>query len=361
MIDKITTAGKTMTMLVLIFTLNITFAVRAQEPAGSVSSESVPSESALIKTAQAVQKTISETLTVYGRVQPAFDAVVTISLPHAGLVTHVGVRMGQRVKHGDTLMGLTTSPAAYVQYIQARNAEKYANLALIRQQRMLKEQLSTKAKVNVARRALFDARSRLNALEKQGQNRTYKILTSPMDGIVVHLGVKQGDRVQADTAALTIASEDHLTARLGIEPEDIHLIKPGTPVTIHSIFVPDYQVKTRLLEIHAMINPATHLVDALAPIPVGKTDHLVLGSYLKADIELMAHIGITVPRSAVLEDDQGHYVFIVVNGRAKRINVETGLENYKWIEITKGLKSYEKVVNVGNYVLKDGMAVREKK
>ena len=345
MIKKTITAG-IITLMIVVLT-GIT--VLAQEP------------SVLIQRAKAVERTISETLTVYGRVQPAPDAEITISLPHAGLITRVEVRLGQRIRNGEPLMALATSPEAYVQYIQARNAEQYAERELVRQQRMLMEKVITKAQMALTRKALTDARSRVKALENQGQNKTTRTLISPMNGIVVHIGVKQGERVQADTAVLTIASEDHLIAELGIEPEDIHLIKPGTPVTIQSIFVPDYQVHSQLLEIHAMINPNTHLVDALALIPKGKTDHLVLGSYIKAVIQLKIHTGITVPRSAVLQDDQGHYIFIVIKGRAKRINVKTGQKNHKWIEITSGIKPSQQVVSVGNYVLKDGMAVREKR
>ena len=322
--------------------------VQAQEP------------SVLIQKIEVSKKTICKTLTVYGRVQPAFDSVVSISLPHAGLITHVEVRIGQRIRRGDILIEMATSPGEYLQYIQARNAEQYAKRKLIREKRMLQEQLTTKAQIDSACKSLSDARSRLKALEKQGKNRAIRTLTSPINGIIIKLKVKQGDRVQADTVALTIANENHLIAQLGIEPEDIHLIKPGTPVIIKSIFIPNYQVKSRLLEIHAMINPSTHLVNALVPIPKDKTDHLVLGNYLKADLQLKVHTGITIPRNAVLQDDQGHYVFIVINGKARRINVKIGLEDYKWIEITKGLKPFQWVVSSGNYELKDGMAVREK-
>ncbi len=312
-----------------------------------------------IKEAKVVQRTVSETITVYGRVQPAPNAVRTVSLPHAGLVTRVGVRLGQRVRRGALLIELTTAPAARMEYLQARSAVGYAERELARQQRLLQEQLATQAQVDAARKALSDAHSRLKALEAQGANKERERLTAPTDGIITDLGVKQGDRVQANSTALAIATGDRLIAELGVEPEEIHLLKPGTPVTIHSVFVPGYQAHSQLLEIHAMINPRTHLVDALAPIPPNQADHLVLGSYLKADLKLDAHVGTTVPRSAVLQDERGHYVFVVVNGKAKRVHVEVGLVDDRWMEITRGLEPGQSVVSVGNYVLRDGMAVRE--
>lgn len=317
--------------------------------------------SVLIQYTKVVQQTVSETLTVYGQVWADPDAVLTISLPHGGLITRLAVRLGQRVQRGDTLFELATSPAAHMQYLQARSAVDYAQRELSRQQRLLQEQLAVNAQVDAARKALQDARDSLKALEAQKQNKTAETVSAPTDGIITQLVVNQGDRVQADTAALSIATGNQLIALLGVEPEDIRFLQPGTSVLVKSVFVPGYQAESHLREIHAMINPATHLVDALVPIPADQTDHLVLGSRLIAEIRLNAHTGMVVPRSAVLQDQQGSYVFRVVDGKAQRVAVTTGVESDQWTEITSGLQPDEAIVNVGNYVLKDGMPVREGK
>jgi membrane fusion protein, multidrug efflux system len=331
-------------MLILVYSR-----VWAQEP------------SVLIQKVKVAQQPIGETLTVYGQVQADPDSVQTISLLHDALITRVAVRPGQRVKLGETLLELTTSPGAYMEYLKASGAVDYAQRELARQQRLLKEQLTTNAQVEAARNALQDAQAGLQAMETQGQNKARDQVSAPTAGIITQLRVKQGDRLQAGVAVLEIATGNRLVAVIGVEPEDIRLLEPGTPVRIRSVFVPDYKAEGQLSEIHAMINPATHLVDALVPIPDDQTDQLVLGSRLIADIQLNAHRGTTVPRSAVLQDEQGAYVFRVVGDRAQRVAVTTGLESDQWIEITSGLNPVEEVVTVGNYELKDGMPVREGK
>ncbi len=317
--------------------------------------------SVLIRESRVVQRPVSETLTVYGQVQADPDAVLTISLPHAGLITRVNARLGQRVKRGDSLFELATSPAAHMEYLHAQSAVDFAQRELNHQQRLFEEQLAVKAQVDAARKALQDARASLQALKARHQNKAAETVSSPTDGIVTQLTVKQGDRVQGDTSALAIATGNRLIALLGVEPEDISRLQPGTPVKISSVFVPDYKVESQLREIHAMINPTTHLVDALVPIPADKTDHLVLGSRLTAEIRLKVHTGLTVPRSAVLQDQQGSYVFRIVDGKARRVEVTTGLESDQWIEITAGLQLTDTVVRVGNYELTDGMPVREER
>lgn len=315
--------------------------------------------SALIEYTSVVRQSVSETLTVYGQVWVDPDAVLTISLPHSGLITRLTVRLGQRVKRGDTLFELATSPVAHMQYLQAQSAVDYAQRELNRLQQLLKEQLAVNAQVDAARKVLQDAQASLQALEAQKQNKTAETISAPSDGIITQLAVNQGDRVQADTAALSIATSNRLIAVLGVEPEDILFLQPGTPVMVKSVFEPDYQIEGYLREIHAMVNPATHLVDVLVSVPEDQTDHLVLGSRLTAEIRLKTHIGMVVPRNAVMQDQQGSYVFRVVGGRAQRVAVTTGLESDQWIEITSGLHPDEAVVSVGNYALKDGMPVRE--
>lgn len=76
--------------------------------------------SVAVQHARVVERPISEHLDLYGRVEADPDAVQTVSLPHAGLITKVLVRLGQRVTQGSPLLELSTAPAEQMQYQQAR-------------------------------------------------------------------------------------------------------------------------------------------------------------------------------------------------------------------------------------------------
>ena len=108
-----------------------------------------------------------------------------------------------------------------------------------------------------------------------------------------------------------------------------------------------------------MINPDTHLVDVLAAIPDEQVDHLVLGSRMKALIELAAYNTLVVPRSALLKDEKGDYIFLVAKGRAHRVAVNRGVDTRMFVEIKGEVQAGDIVVVSGNYELKDGMSVRE--
>jgi len=315
--------------------------------------------SVAVKITVVTEKSIGEMLISYGVLDPDPDQVLSLSLPHAGLINRVWVRLGQRVKSGDKLLEVVTAPDARMQYLQAQSTVDFAQRELKRSQRLLEEQLATKAKVDAARKTLSDAKAALEALRKRGLDLAEETLLAPMDGIITQLDVAQGQRVQADTTAMLIAAEKRLIARLGVEAEDLGFIEPGTPVTITSVFVPEVRVKSEIREIHAMINPATHLVDVLAPIPENQIDHLILGSHIIGRIHLPMHPVLMVPRSAVLGDDTDAFVYIVRKGKAHKINVQIGLEKNGEIEVSGNIKAGDNVVTQGNYELSEGAIVRE--
>ena len=67
----------------------------------------------------------------------------------------------------------------------------------------------------------------------------------------------------------------------------------------------------------------------------------------------------SVPRQAVLSDDQGSYLFQVANRHAQRVAVQVVGEAAQSYGVTGKLDPQLPVVVLGNYELRDGMAVRE--
>ncbi len=317
------------------------------------------SVSVAVKTATVIEKQIGETLVAYGVLAPDPDQILSLSLAHAGLINRIWVRLGQRVKKGDKLLQVITAPDDRMQYLQAQNAVDFARREIERKQRLLKEQLATKAQIDAAHKALRDATASLNALHERGLDHSEETLYAPMDGIITQLDVAQGQRMQANTTAMLIAAEKRLIARLGVEAEDLGRLKPGTPVTITSVFVPGEKVESRIRELHAMINPHTHLVEVLSPIPEQQSDHWVLGSRILGHIHLTPHPALVVPRSAVLKNNRGTFVYTIRQGKAKKIKVRTGLEEGSEIEIMGPLKAGDTIITLGNYELHDGMAIRQ--
>jgi RND family efflux transporter MFP subunit len=314
--------------------------------------------SVLVETVEVISKQVSQTINAYGAIEPDPDALTVVALPRAGLVTRLHVRLGERVAAGDPLLELDTAPGTRMLYAQAVAARDYAEGQLRRTEQLFAEQLATREQIAAAEHALGDAVAQLNALKDVGANQNRQTIRAVTDGIVTGLSISTGDRVAADTPALFLARAAGLVVRLGIEPEDARRIPENATLELVSIFQNDVRIQTQIEKVSAMINPSTRLVDAIAPIPESAVGQLTLGSMMQADIQLTAQDALVVPRSVVLRDQDGAYVFVVERNHARRVNVTVVYESATETGIQAELMAGDTVVRTGNYVLSDGALVR---
>lgn len=313
---------------------------------------------AAVTVSPVARQEMKESIIVYGRVQPDPDQVISVTLPRAGLVSRLWVRLGQRVAAGDPMLELDTAPTARMDYQQAQAAVDFARNELQRLRQLLSEQLTTQDQVAGAERNLRDAEAKLEAERKLGTDIGREVVRSPFAGVVTQINISQGQRVQADSPALLLASGEALVVLLGVETEDVGHVEPGMPVTLTSVLQPDIRIAAQVSTVHAMIDPSTRLVDVLVRIPPEVSGALVLDSMMRGEIPLREENSLAVPRNAVLRDDQGAYVFVVRNGTAHRVAVETGLEQGSLIAINGDIAEGDPVVTSGNYELTDGGKVR---
>ena len=315
--------------------------------------------SALVQTQPIGRYDLTDHLSCYGTITLNPDKVISLNFPRAGQITRLLVSTGEMVKKGSPLLEFETSPQDSVVYVQARSAVDLARNELIRLKNLAAEQLATRSQVAQAQKALSDAEASLAAQKKLGTDTKNELLLAPFDGLVNDLKVVQGERIQMGTTALKLARTDGLLVVLGIEPEDRPKVKPGTLVQVTSVFDGSIRGSGMILKVHGMVNPQTKLVDVTVDLKNHQAASLLPGMSVRGEIIFNQYRGPAVPRQAVLKDDQGAYVFVVREGRACRVRVKAGIESQGLVGITGPFRKNDRVVVLGNYELKDGMAVRE--
>jgi RND family efflux transporter MFP subunit len=200
------------------------------------------------------------------------------------------------------------------------------------------------------------ARLQLQSLEQIGVE-TERQVTSPATGVVGNVNVHDGQIVTAGAPVVELVARNEIEVKLGVEPEDILLLKPDQTV----LFIPvnadaAQSFKGRVRLITQRVNPDTRLVDVYASVDTGT--ELLLDDYLRAQIETAAHEGMVVPRTAVLPRDGKGVLFTVNNSRAVEHMVQLGVESGNVVEIVSAeLKPGEWVVTQGNYELTNGLPV----
>jgi RND family efflux transporter MFP subunit len=312
---------------------------------------------ALVKTVPIAERRVASDLPVYGILEPAPLENRTLAASRDSIVAGVAVSGGERVHKGQLLVMLAPTPQSRIAWVQDKSGLAYARTALQRTRSLYKEHLATREQLAAAEKALSDAQAALAAAQQAGGGGTLSMRASG-NAVVTSVMVNTGEQVAANTALLTLTVQGGLQARLGVAPEQALALHAGLPVSLHSVFDPDVSVNGKIASVAGMLDANTGLLDVF--VQLQRTAHGALpGTQVEGEITLSDARSLAVPRSAVLHDDRGSYVFIVNKHTAHRIDVKTGADDGSWIAVSGDLKAGEPVVTLGNYELSDGMQVRE--
>src|ERR1700704_6550462 len=212
-----------------------------------------------VTTEKAVRKTIVQTVSATGKVQPEVE--VKISPEVAGEIIELPVVDGMPVKKGDLLVkikpdtykALLEAQEAAISSAKAVNLQQKATLAktesdLKRAQDLFSKKMISESEFSVAQTARDVAKStfessqheieRAEAGSSQARDQLSKTtIYSPIDGTVTVLNSKLGERVVATnqfagTEVMRVADLGHMEARVDVNENDVVNVKIGQRATI---------------------------------------------------------------------------------------------------------------------------------
>ena len=329
--------------------------------AGASAADAAPEKAAapsvLVQTQPVARQALARTLAAFGDIASAKPE--TLSFPQAGQLLRLPLVLGQRVRRGETLAVIGTDPNTVATYTQAANAVGFARRELKRQQELAGLQLATQSQVDAARKQLEDSQAALAAQAKLGGAHPSLSLTAPFDAVVTALPAAQGERLAAGAPVVQLGPTGHPRALLAIEPARSAAVKPGMAVSIKPLLDGAVPIAARIATVDGIVDPKTQMVTANVELSASQTADLAVGTRVEAAITLGEDNAWSVPRQAVLSDDQGSYLFQVANGHARRVAVKVAGENGASYGVDGKLDPQLPVVVLGNYELQDGMQVRE--
>lgn len=310
--------------------------------------------SVLVTTMMPCKGSLPDIVTAYGTAGPAVDSRMTISLQSQGRVLRFDVTPGEAVKAGQPLLEFNVSESALGSYRQAEIALQAAKVERSRAAQLFKQQLATKDQLTQADKAIADAQTTLDSLEKSSSGRPNLTIKAPFDGFVSTIPVTQGDTIAPGAPMMTLVRADGLVVKVGIEPVQRFRMKLGIPVTLQPLTSGDALASGTLIRIDGRLNPATHLVDADVATPA----RLLPGAAFKAQITAGHFDGFVVPRDTVLSDAGGTFLFQIERGKARRVAVTIVGSTDEKSAVSGPIDPAKPIVLLGNYQLEDGMDVR---
>ena len=313
--------------------------------------------SALVDVGPARLAPVSRTLAAYGTVEFSPEGARVISVEAEEVVAQLLVTVGQPVKKGESLMTLEPSSNARLELDKAKIDVEFAQKEARRLADLRTRQLATNAEVQAVEKNLATVEAALANIARRHGGEGSRVVRSDVAGTVQAVNVQLGQVVPPGAPLLTIGNSDRARVKLGVEQDDLPQLRVGQRVAVRPLNSSDAPIASRIAEIFRHIDPKTRLAEVVIPLP--PAHGLLPGAAVRAEIVLEAKPdALVVPRSAVLYRQGNPYVFVDDHGHASERVVETGFDDGKVIEISKGLVPGQSVVTAGNAELTDGMAVR---
>jgi membrane fusion protein, multidrug efflux system len=305
---------------------------------------------------------ISRSVTLPATIRPYAQALLYAKVP--GYLKSIRVDKGDRVREGDLLAELE-SPELVADLARQKAEAAVAEVAYRRVSEAQK-----KAPDLVMPQTVDDAKARLDmaaaTLERTETLLAYTRIRAPLSGIVTQRSVDPGAFVPAATSGSVAQSSALLTVmdigsvRVDIpipEPEVPH-VKVGLPVEV----VVD-ELKGR--SFRGVVTRFAYALDEGSKTMTAETEIANSGSELRPGMYAHVRIAIetkpdalVVPAAAVVPGKEQASVFVVTEGKARRIAVKTGFSDASNVEIVEGLTADQSVILAPSGPPADGQAVK---
>ncbi len=218
-----------------------------------------------------------------------------------------------------------------------------------------------------SRESLSQAKAQLEqAADRLSKTRTY----SPIDGSVTSLDIKVGETAISSTtnipgsSLMTIANPDSIHTEVNVDEADIANITVGQRTLIYAIAYPDQAIEGVIdsIAVSAKVAEGAQGLSFAVKIRLEKAEDVVLRPGMSCRAEIFTEIKediLAVPIQAVLvEEDRSvsqtlYHVFVNDDGEARQVEVEIGLSDDAYQEITDGLSKGDEVIIGPDRVLRN--------
>ncbi len=367
-----------------------------------------PERTTTVQSATATRTSITRSVSGAGKLEPVHK--VNVSSNITGTLLELTVSIGSKVTKGQTLAQIDTSlyraqaqqQGAQLQAAQAAVTGARANLKYLtdeaeRNKKLFERGVVSEADLTKGQSSKDLAISDLSAAESrvsmsratlaQAQNAlNWATVKAPIDGTVLAINHRAGERVRgsdfAEDVILVLGSLTEVDIRLEVGEHDVVYIQPGQSSIVEIDAFPGQSMNGTVIDAgrDAIVkNAGTENEVTTFPVwvsltvpPVrvlsGMSAHVTISTETHPDVVAVPIQAVTVrpaaesPAGAAASNRKlDKVVFVIVDGVVQKRIVEVGLSSETHVEITKGLKVGEVVVE-GPYRtlardLTDGMRI----
>ncbi len=349
------------------------------KPDESVEATNIEEVSRPVEVVTPEKRDIAISNALSGKLSATEDIAVVSELSPSPKVKDLRVQVGDRVKKGEVLFVLDDENIKdQIEQLQAsydastwniKNTEEKlqnAKTDLERMEKLYEAGAITDQALEQARLAASD--TSLNGLKAQVKQSKVSldqaisklqdtVITAPITGYVVDVNIDENEFPPTGSAAMRIVNTDKLTVDVGVAERIVNKISKGQEVDVRIKVATDDTLKG----IVKTVSPIPDQASQVYPVEIeidNKDGSIKAGMFAEIifDIEKQEDV-LSIPSDAIIENDNGKYVYVVENDTAKVKEIEVGLDNGEYTEIASGISESDNVVIKGHDYVEDGEKV----
>lgn len=304
---------------------------------------------------------------VYGRViqgQPFADhlslsgsieanEVVELHAEVSGIVEQLNFQEGSQVSAGQVLIKINDAELR-AQLAQARTRADLAGENARRAKLLLDKEAISQEEYDIASADFRTADAQIQLINAQ-LNKT--LVRAPFSGKIGLRNISKGSYITPATLIANLANTAQVKLLFSVPERYAYMVNKGSQVAF-SIQGDEQKFSAAVFAIEPVIeaNTRTLLVKAISK---NSSNKLIPGVFANVTFPLeTVENGLLVPAEALIPIQNGKKIFVLRQGKAKEVLVETGGRTDADVLITKGLGEGDTILTSGMMSLRDGSPVQ---
>ncbi|MEP9411970.1 MAG: efflux RND transporter periplasmic adaptor subunit [Candidatus Brocadia sp.] len=309
-----------------------------------------------VKTCKVISQEIQTFIEAVGSIQGDIEGMANIVSPLDGIVDRIFVRVGDRVRKGESLIAIRSSNASdiYANYLtiqsQLRLAERSYNLSKELNQfgAITKNDLiNTEANYEQLKAVEEGFRKKLEICGIDFINKSsYQdrlILKTPIDGVVANVQTHIGERVDTATFLMTVADPNKVLVIADVYDTDMKKIRNGSEVVFFTDIFPDREFKGIVTYVSDIVSTASKTVKTY--IQVLNSENLFkINMFLKikiADGKMPCQV---IPKSSLLYKNGKFHAYVKGDGEYRLKEIRPIREVSEKLMAVEGLAGIDEIV-----------------
>jgi RND family efflux transporter MFP subunit len=287
------------------------------------------------------------------------ERIVTAKVSGVVLFPDDEIVNGKAVKAGQALFTIDGSSMAdnnlSVRYAEAKSEYNRAKTEYERKRELAKEHIVSQSDLLKAQTEFANAEAVYNSLRKNFTTGK-QIVTSPVNGFVTRVSVRNGEYAEAGQAVLVVSQNRDLLIKAELQPKYFDMLNNITSANIRVLETNRTYTLEELNGRVVSFGKSTDIANPLIPVIFQVTNKagLLSGSFVEVYIKTQTNAqAITVPNEAIVEEMGNYFVYVQLTPEFfEKRAIKKGTTDGFRTEIKGGLTAGERVVGKGAILVK---------